>query len=251
MKKSVFGTAFLVLALTCGSATAAGPAAAPYNWTGFYIGLNMGGTVNNSDYTLRPTGGFAGDPNNRLRTDSGNPGGGAYSIGGQLGYNYQIGRFVLGLETDFNSDGTDTSQSVNRPLSSPLQGNIAHTVHQNVDFFGTVRGRIGFTPRDRLLIYGTGGLAYGDVSSSSNVSFTAAGDTYAGSSSGMQAGWTAGAGTEYAFTDKWSVKLEYLYIDLGSRSSTYNTQAPFAAYSYATDLDTTQHVIRIGFNYKF
>jgi outer membrane immunogenic protein len=114
-----------------------------------------------------------------------------------------------------------------------------------------LRGRFGFTPVDRFLIYGTGGLAYGNVSSSSNVLFTSGSDNYTGSSSGMQIGWTLGAGGEYAFTNNWSVKFEYLYIDLGSKSYTYAVQPPFSGFSYTTDLDTTQHVFRVGFNYKF
>ena len=79
-------------------------------------------------------------------------------------------------------------------------------------------GAFGYTAADRLLIYGTGGLAYGNVSSNSDVLFTSGGDTYVGSSSAMQAGWTLGAGAEYAFNKNLSVKLEYLYIDLGSKS---------------------------------
>jgi outer membrane immunogenic protein len=256
MRNSVFATALLVLTLGCGPAWAAGPAAAAYNWTGFYVGLNTGLAIDNSGYTLHPTGDFLTNPlyipDNPLRTDSGNLSDVAFTIGGQLGYNYQAGRFVFGLETDFNYDGADDSSYVNRPLASPLLGNIAHTVTQQVDFFGTLRARFGFTPADRFLIYGTGGLAYGNVSSHSNVLFTNTGDNYIGSSSGMQAGWTLGAGGEYALTNNWSVKFEYLYIDLGSKSYTYPAQPSLGtSYTYTTDLDTTQHIVRVGLNYKF
>jgi outer membrane immunogenic protein len=256
MKNSVFATALMVLALACGSAWAAGPAAATYNWTGFYVGLNTGLAINDSGYTLRPTGDFLTDPvsspTNGLRTDSGNLNNPAFTVGGQLGYNYQVGCFVYGLETDFNYNSTDESSYVNRALGFPLPGDIIHTVTQQVDYFGTLRARFGYTPADRFLIYGTGGLAYGHVSSSSNVLFTYAGDNYIGSSSGMQAGWTLGAGSEYAFSNNWSVKLEYLYIDLGSKSYTYVPQPSFgASYTYTTSLDTAQHVIRVGVNYKF
>ncbi len=255
MNKSVFATALLALALACGPAWADGPAAA-YNWTGFYAGLNTGLAINNSGYTLRPTGEFLTNPPfipyNGLRTDSGNLSDAAFTIGGQLGYNYQFGRFVFGLETDFNYDGTDNSSYVNRPLAPPLLQNIVHTVNQQVDYFGTLRARFGFTPADRFLVYGTGGLAYGNVSSGSNVLFTSAGDNYTGSSSGLQAGWTLGAGSEYALTKCWSVKLEYLYIDLGTRSYTYAAQPRFGnSFTYTTDLDTTQHIVRVGLNYKF
>jgi len=256
MKNSVPTTVLLVLAIACGPAWAAGPVAATtYNWTGFYVGLNTGLAINDSGYTLRPTGNFLTDlhyiSDNPLRTDSGNLNGAAFTIGGQFGYNYQVGRYVFGLETDFDYNGTDNSSYVNRPLASPLVGNIVHAVNQQVDCFGTLRARFGFTPAGRFLIYGTGGLAYGNVSSSSNVLFTSASDNYIGSSSGLHAGWTLGAGGEYALTNKWSVKFEYLYIDLGSQSYTYAARPPFTNFSYTTDLDTTQHVIRVGFNYKF
>ncbi|MGA3117430.1 MAG: outer membrane protein [Syntrophobacteraceae bacterium] len=256
MRNSVFSTALLVMVLACGPAWAAAPATAPYNWTGFYAGLNTGMAINDSGYTLSPSGSFLTNPlyipTNGLITDSGNLGNVAFTIGAQLGYNYQVGCFVYGLETDFNYDGTDNTSYVNRPLASPLSGNIVHTVQQKVDFFGTLRARFGYTPADRFLVYGTGGLAYGNVSSSSNVAFTSSGDNYSGSSSGLQAGWTLGAGSEYALTKCWSVKLEYLYIDLGSRSYTYAAQPRFgSSFTYTTDLDTTQHIVRVGLNYKF
>ncbi len=89
-------------------------------------------------------------------------------------------------------------------------------MNQQIDYFGTLRGRLGFTPADRLLLYVTGGLAYGYVSSSTNL--FAGGTSFSDSSSEMQVGWALGTGGEYALTNNWSVKLEYLYIDLGSMS---------------------------------
>jgi outer membrane immunogenic protein len=258
VKNCVFAAVSIVLALACGCAWAAGPTAPAYNWTGFFVGLNTGLAVDNSGVTVRPTGDFvtekAYSPYNSSRTDSGNLSDVDFTIGGQLGYNYQVGILVFGLETDFNYNGTDDSSYVNRPLlpTSRFVGDFVHTVKQQVDYFGTLRARFGFTPADRFLIYGTGGLAYGDVSSRSNVLFTGTEDNYIGSSSGLQAGWTLGAGSEYALTGNWSVKIEYLYIDLGSTSYTYAAQPRFGnSYTYTTDLDTTQHIIRMGLNYKF
>jgi outer membrane immunogenic protein len=257
MKNFVFATALLVLTLACGSAWAAGA----YDWTGFYVGLNTGLGINNSDYSVRPTGDFLiapPDPYNSLRTNSGKLSDVAFTVGGQLGYNYQVGYLVFGLEVDLNYDGADESSYVNRPLplTFPDVGNSIQTVKQQIDYFGTVRARFGFTPTDRLLIYGTGGLAYGEVSSTSNA--TSSNSTVfpgnidgSGSFSTAQTGWTLGAGCEYALTHNWSVKLEYLYIDLGSRSYTYSAQPPYSNYSYTTDLDTTEHIIRVGVNYRF
>lgn len=170
-------------------------------------------------------------------------------FGGQLGYNYQAGCFVYGIETDFDVNGMNDANTVNRPLAAPLVKRIIHNVTDDVGYLGTLRGRFGYTAADRLLIYGTGGLAYGNVSSNSGVLFTSGGDTYVGSSSAMQAGWTLGAGAEYALNKNLSVKLEYLYVDLGSKSY-INAGQPLPAFSYTTDLDTSMHVIRVGLNYR-
>ncbi|MGA2224012.1 MAG: outer membrane protein [Syntrophobacteraceae bacterium] len=253
MRNSVFAIVLLVLTLGCGPAWAEGPAAATYNWTGFYVGLNTGLSVDNSGYTLSPSGEALTNPffipTNPLRTDSGNFDGAGFMFGGQLGYNYQAGCFVYGIETDFDVNGMNDANSVNRALAAPLVKRIIHNVTDDVGYLGTLRGRFGYTAADRLLIYGTGGLAYGNVSSNSGVLFTSGGDTYVGSSSEMQAGWTLGAGAEYALNKNLSVKLEYLYVDLGSKSY-INAGQPLPAFSYTTDLDTSMHVIRVGLNYR-
>lgn len=243
--------ASLVLILVCGgSAAFAEVAAGSYNWTGFYAGLNIGSAINDSSYRLSPTGNYSGDPNNSLRTDSGDFNSAAFTGGGQLGYNYQICSWILGLETDFNYNGVEESQFVSRALTSPLLGDFNHNVTQKTDFFGTVRGRVGYTPFNRWMIYATGGFAYGHVASSSNLLFTEAGDHYAASSANGQAGWTVGGGAEYALSRCWSVKLKYLFIDLGSNSYTYGNQL-FPGFTYTTQLDTSEHVVRVGVNYKF
>jgi outer membrane immunogenic protein len=248
MRNSVFATALLVLVLGCCSAWAAGPATTTYNWTGFYGGLNAGLGVNDSKYTATPTGAFSVNPPEIIAalTDSGNFNNTAATIGGQVGYNYQRGCFVYGLETDFNYNSSSTSGTGVNFLAMPL---INYTVSQQVDYFGTLRARLGFTPADRYLIYVTGGLAYGYVSSRSYIPFTDV--VFSGSSSGMQVGWTVGAGNEFALTNCWSVKLEYLYINLGSSSYSYSGPGVPPGGTYTTNIDTAQHVIRVGFNYKF
>ncbi len=245
MNKGLFAVLVLALLLVCGSAQAA-----PYDWTGFYIGLNAGVGINHSEYSLKPSGLFAGSLDNHLRTDSGEFDEAAFTGGAQLGYNYQSDNVVIGLETDFNYNGVDESRSVHRPLAAPLVGDFIHNVKQEINWFGTLRARLGFTPADRWLIYGTGGLAYGDIDSHSSVLFTSAGDHYTGSQSKTRVGWTIGAGTEYAFANNWSAKLEYLYVDLGDHSYTYGNQL-FPGYTYTTDLETREHVVRLGINYKF
>ncbi|MGD0400823.1 MAG: outer membrane protein [Syntrophobacteraceae bacterium] len=237
------------MVLVCSSAWAAGPATDTYNWTGFYGGLNAGLVANDSSYTAGPAGLLAKElPPEELPfvTHSGNLNNCSATFGGQVGYNYQCGCFVYGLETDFNYNGSSTS--VTGPTFLFPGG--TYTGNQQIDYFGTLRARLGYTPANRLLLYVTGGLAYGDVSSSTT-SYTPVGLFY-GSSSGMQAGWTAGFGTEYAITNCWSIKLEYLYIDLGSTSYTSGfPDIPGVGAVYSTNVDTAQHIMRVGFNFKF
>lgn len=248
---AVLMLSLLVMGGLAGTADAAGP---HHNWTGFYIGLNAGAAFNDSDYDLRPSGpGYAGDPNNSLRKDSGDFDNTSFTGGAQAGYNYQINNFVIGLETDFNYNGINESDHVSRELRAPLGGRFSHTVTQKLDYLGTLRARVGFTPANLWLVYATGGLAYGRVSSSSRVMFTEpVEDKYHGSSSSTQAGWTVGGGVEYAVAKQWSIKGEYLYVDLGSNSYEYENQAKCAnRCSYVTDLNTREHIVRFGINYKF
>jgi outer membrane immunogenic protein len=250
MKTSLLAILVLATIVLCGTA-----GAADWDWTGYYAGLNAGAVANNSHYRLSPTGLFltqnpAITVNNPLRTDSGDFEDPAFTGGGQVGYNRQFDWLVVGFETDFNYNGVDESEKIDRALASPLVGRFIHTVKQEVDFFGTVRGRLGFTPASRWLVYGTGGLAYGRVRSSSDVLFTAGGDRYVRSSSAVRAGWAAGAGAEYAFMGNWSAKLEYLHVDLGRRTYEYGNQL-FPGFNYSTDLDTREHIVRIGINFKF
>jgi len=247
MNHSVFVTALIVLVLGCGSAWAADPAATTaYNWTGFYAGLNTGVAKNNSGYTIA-------DSHGPLASGSFyNP---AFTVGGQAGYNYQVGNFVYGLETDINYDTTDDSSTgiagtftAGGPVGLPA--GFGYTVNQQLDYFGTLRGRLGYTPADRLLLYVTGGLAYGYVSSSTNLHFYDP-SRFSGSSSGMQVGWTVGVGGEYALANNWSVKLEYLYVDLGSMSYTYVGLPAGTSSTLTTTVNTAQNVIRVGLNYKF
>ena len=252
MRNSVLAAALLVLFLGCGSAWAADPAAATYNWTGFYAGLNTGFAKDAAGYSISSPSGVY---------DTGDFTDLAFIFGGQAGYNYQCCNFVYGLETDISYDGMGDSVTgsgveflaAGAP-AAPAPGS-SYTVTQEIDFFGTLRGRLGYTPTDRLLLYVTGGLAYGEVSSSTSYSFrffgTGApafpGSTFSGSSSGMLVGWTVGAGGEYALNNCWSVKLEYLYVDLGSMSY----PVPVAGTTLTTNISTAQNVFRVGLNYKF
>jgi outer membrane immunogenic protein len=124
--------------------------------------------------------------------------------------------WLLGLEADLSSGAASNTNGVPGTDSSRVM-----TAQEKLDWFGTVRGRIGVLPSDRFLAYVTGGLAYGHGSLSSALSRTtgcAGNNCEAGSVSDTKAGWTLGGGVEWAFASNWSMKAEYLYVDLGSLS---------------------------------
>ena len=110
-----------------------------------------------------------------------------------------------------------------------------------------------------FLIYGTGGLAFGQVKSASTVAFTTTADTYAGSIDDTRFGWTVGGGGEWMIAPQWSIKAEYLFVDLGRASYTQVCTAPgictsppqVSAASYQTDLHVQEHIARVGVNYHF
>ena len=241
------------------------PPAPVWTWTGFYIGGNVGGAWNDTRDTISPTGCFVnpailcGGPltNNPLRTDVFNMRGSGFIGGGQAGYNWQSGRFVGGIEGDIQWVGINDSVFVNRPLAAPLVGNIIHGETDKNDWLGTLRARAGVTVTPSFLVYATGGLAVGRIRSATTVAFTAAGDTYVGTNDETRVGWTVGGGGEWMIAPQWSIKAEYLYVDLGK--STYTdaciTPAVCAAFAqpptYQTELRVHEHIARVGLNYHF
>jgi outer membrane immunogenic protein len=148
--------------------------------------------------------------------------------GGTVGYNWQSGAIVYGLEADWDwsnaKDSVVCAPGVNCEISS--------------SWLATFRGRVGYA-FDRWLPYVTAGGAYGNVKAST----IAAGGATLASSSSNQLGWTIGAGIEYAFMGNWSAKLEYLYVDLGSFNA--------AVAPAVNNVSFTENVVRAGLNYKF
>jgi outer membrane immunogenic protein len=238
-----------------------------YNWTGFYIGGNVGGAWNDTRDDVYPTGCFltsvtcgGGVPLNPLRSDSVRLNGTGFTAGGQAGYNWQRDKWVFGIEGDINYLGISDGSAINRPVAAPLAGSFIHTETDRMSWFGTFRGRAGITVTPSFLLYGTGGLAFGEVRSASAVSFTTTADTYAGTLDDTLVGWTVGAGGEWMIAPKWSIKAEYLYVDLGKTG--YNqactaagicTSPPQVApgATYQTDLRVHENIVRVGLNYHF
>ena len=271
--KLILSAAIALLGVSTASAAdlpvKAPPMAAPpvWNWTGFYIGGNVGGAWNDTRDDVFPTGCFltsvtcgGGAVLNPLRSDSVRLNGSGVTAGGQAGYNWQRDRFVGGIEGDINYLGINDGSSINRPVALPLVGNFIHSETEKLEWFGTLRGRAGITVTPSFLLYGTGGLAFGGVKSASAVSFTTTADTYAGTLDDTRVGWTVGAGGEWMVAPKWSIKAEYLYVDLGKASYTQAcTNLPVCGSppqvapgaSYQTDLRVHENIVRIGLNYHF
>ena len=232
------------------------PVAAAYNWTGCYLGGNVGyswgrtkGDYNYPDLAPDPFGvTSAFSVSHHLNGVIG---------GGQIGCNWQTDRqWVLGLEADFQGSGERDSNGFSDPFSDG-EGFAAHSIESKIEWFGTVRARAGYLITPTLLLYGTGGLAYGKVSIFDTVTMASDpgrfiqsnGSTAIGDSK-INVGWTLGAGIEGALLNwqNWTWKVEYLYLDLGSLSGagidplvgTFSWNAKF-----------TDNIVRVGLNYKF
>ncbi len=228
MKKLLAGVALIGTAVSAQAADMAvkapylkAPVASIYDWTGFYVGVNAGvglgrdrtqhfapGTAD-STY-LQPLGGIGG---------------------GQIGYNWQtnsiLGPMVLGVEADIQGAGmTDGRTNL-----------LGDQYNQKLDWFGTVRGRIGLVTGPTLS-YFTGGYAYGNVSTS----IVTGGVPF--SFSGGRSGWTWGSGVEAALGGNWTGKIEYMYVDLGNRTDI------FAGGTQALQSELRENIFRVGLNYR-
>jgi outer membrane immunogenic protein len=232
------------------------PPECDYTWTGFYIGGNAGYGWGNADTDVDPL----PDPVTfvNLRPTRLEPDPNGFIGGGQVGFNWQWNKWlVLGAEADFQGSdmqGSDTLSPIiqNDGTPWPFDHSFIHS-NERTQWFGTVRGRIGFVPFCRLLIYGTGGLAYGNVDYSANTDFgfSSGFEKYQTDFTKTKVGWTAGAGTEYALSHHWSVKLEYLYYDLGDETRTVAANPTFPPFAVRYEWDTTAHIFRGGLNFKF
>jgi outer membrane immunogenic protein len=264
---------FSIVALSAAAASAAdlapqtytkAPIMAPiYNWTGFYVGVNAGGAWNKSNATtdtvFSPIGYFAptsvpaiGIVGNQNINRSG------FTGGLTAGYNWQASNFVVGIESDFNYFGVkgSTSATALYPCCAPSTFTVNSSVSS--DWLFTLRGRAGVLVTPALLLYGTGGLAVANVKA--NYLFT---DTFStanesASISSTRYGWTAGVGGEYALMNGWSLKAEYLYVDLGRMSTTSTNltgfgglAVPFPANVFTHTVDLRSNIGRVGLNYKF
>jgi len=237
--RRTFTTALSLLALN-GAALAADLPPAPQLpplealpvWTGFYAGLNVGGAFGSSRNAFSIAG-FGLPSFDTL------PAG--VVGGGEAGYNWQTGSWVLGLEASFEGSGLSGARTA--PCIPPLCGKLAASYTQKTPWFGTLRPRVGYALGNWLL-YATGGGALGEL----NTNATAASGSFIATDSRSQtrSGWTLGGGVEVGFAPGWTAKIEYLYLDLGSRTTTYLLSPPISNTSRVN-----ANVITAGVNYHF
>ncbi len=183
-----------------------------------------------------------------LPANGSNSGTGSGWIGGaQAGYNWQHGTWVYGLEADLSGSGLKTSLDGGLTSLLPCGGDVANTTAK-VDWYGTLRGRAGWTV-DRFFFYGTGGLAYGKVDLSSM--FSSGGVTLNASTSSTRAGWVLGAGVEYMVQPDLSLTLGYQYVDLGSIGLSATSPPATTVLSETASTRAAFSVIMVGFNWRF
>ncbi len=288
MNKSLLTATALALAVSAGTALAADlpshkappyiPPPPPPLWTGFYVGLNAGGTFGGSD-TSTISGGPVAVFNNTAASFNAISAVGSIANasvpvsnsgfigGGQVGYNFQTNNLVWGIEADIQGlAGSSNSSHVSAviPVAASLDSwNGTISASKSIDYLGTVRGRLGFLFNPTLLIYGTGGLGYGGANASANFLGT---DTLLTSQavitganySDTLVGWTVGGGLEWMFAPHWSAKVEDLYYDLGRLSRQPGlavvSTAPGVAYgaiAAQNNVSFNGHIVRAGLNYHF
>ncbi len=251
------------------------PQAKAQEWTGAYLGLDIGQNSARAATDSRGTAGFSagvgGDaPGSAAQATSLT---GNYdslldgpAFGAHLGYNWQQGVVVLGLEADVqrpSQSGTntiDTLTTVASYPSNPLSASLSQT--DSIDYLSTLRARLGYAG-EQWLLYGTAGLAIGKVNS--RVTYdgryvaapTIVFDDFNASFSDMRAGYVIGAGAEYALAEKWTVRAEYLYYDLGRSSRDFSVVSQVPATGFiATGVANAStkwagSMVRLGISYRF
>jgi outer membrane immunogenic protein len=255
-----------------------------WTWTGFYFGGAVGGGWMSSNSTEAVTstsclGVIAGPlcpatsnafaaaiPGSYNTTKAG------FLAGVEIGYNWQFGRYVLGIETDLSGASVSGSSAATNMVQIAGFAGLSVAAYgaqsEKLDYLGTVRGRAGFLVTDPLLAYVTGGFAYGDASSSNSLGTTILpiaaltrilpGSSFqsatAETSSSKRAGWTIGGGLEWMFTPNFSVKGEYLYYDFGGVSypgpSVQAKPLTFYGATTAATADFKGSILRVGLNFK-
>jgi outer membrane immunogenic protein len=271
-KQLLLGTVAAISMVASGAAIAApkhhpvpppAPAVPTDLWTGFYVGGNLGyswGRSNTSTtFANSTTGALLAASNSNFNL----PG----LLGGaQLGYNRLAGNWLWGLEADIQAAGEhgNANAQFQCPVAACQAGNTTGVValtpvtvttfNQRLDWFGTVRGRIGVLATPAVAAYVTGGLAYGEISTSGTITGQTGTGAFTTSTFGAnttKAGWTLGAGVEERLSAQWSCKIEYLYMDLGTVNANGALPTNFIPLNVAFSSRFTDNIVRAGVNYRF
>jgi outer membrane immunogenic protein len=249
MKREVIGMILIVMAIAASGVNA--QAQQPYTWAGLYLGVNAGYGWGEKTGDRTADAGLGAGAIRAVPISFGLEPDGLFA-GGQIGYNWQTGMVVYGFEADFQASNIHDRLTVNLPtgvITAPSISNAAERLRS----FGTVRARLGVTPTERALYYVTGGFAYGRVDSRADVCFPLFNGScdgyFSGSLKDTRTGWTIGGGAEYALDHNWALKIEYLYLDLGS--DTLRLTDPFIPGAFLDyRFEHTDQTVRIGLNYR-
>ena len=208
------------------------PYAPAFSWSGFYVGAVIGYASGTSQHVVPTT--IAGPLAGLNASDPFKATGGLFGV--TLGYNYQISNWVFGIEGDWSLSSKSGVHGSSISLLNPL-----FTVSTSEQWLATIRGRAGYS-WDRLLVYGTFGWAGARVEAQDFSALSVASETK------MMTGWTAGVGLEYAFAQRWSAKVEYLYVGLDSKTFFDPNPNP-GGVPHSVSLNN--QIVRGGINYKF
>ena len=250
------------------------PYGGAYNWTGAYVGANVGFGGGIDHYNTNISGAnttYAMNPNNpydpayypQTSAFNANASDGQRSngvIGGvQVGYNYELGgcgclgayggyasNVVVGVEADFDGTGISSGSALSS-FASGFPFGYAQNVNVNsqLNYLGTVRGRVGYA-FDHVLVYGTGGFAYGSVTSS----VSAPANYIATTSSQFHTGYVFGGGVEVAVTNNVLLRAEYLRAELNEKTISSGA-IPYTGYNYNVTERPDVNIVRAGIDYKF
>jgi outer membrane immunogenic protein len=222
------------------------PPGQAWSWTGFYIGGHLGHAwqQNQTGATYLDLPAFTVPVVNDTSASG-------FMGGGQIGYNWQAGMAVFGIEADISSlsGGRTVSQTA-------LIGGVDNTFtsRNEIEWIGTIRGRAGMTIGGRALLYGTGGFAYGSVSNVNTESSVIAGTSATAREQTTRNGYVLGGGLEYMFSPSWTVRVEGLFVDFGTRAvnptgtcAGAGTAASCAPVTFSNDAT----IARAAINFRF
>jgi len=229
-----------------GGPAAAGGTAPHYDWSGVYLGVQGGLAGGTFEYPAS-----LDIPATPLALSGSITDDSAGGFGGLTGgYNWQVNsNLLLGIETDISASSIDGSLGISGSASGLLSGSAKVSAGSKVNWFGTTRFRAGWV-NGPLLVYGTGGLAYGETESFYNLSAGGLG-SMKDSTSATSTGWTAGVGAEYMINPRWTLKTEYLYVDLGKETLFSADGFAGAGSSFKLSRDTAFHTVKVGLNYHW